>query len=213
MTTSFTRKALLPAILTAMLLPVSMGALAGEKAADEPHGPDHAGPRGEHMEVLFDRADIDDETREALRQAGIEHHDAMEQLNADYRDQRQQILGEEGVSALEQAGKELREERLTTLMDEWQLSDEDRASLQQTREGFHESIQSLRARDFESREARRQAWNELRETTHASLAEVLSEEQIDELKHTMMPDHGRGDRGPHGHHHGDRHGEAQHSES
>lgn len=197
MTTSFTRKALIPTILTAVLLPVSMGALAGEKAAMEDHAPNHAGPHHEQRDELFDRAGIDDATREALHQAEISHHDAIKQVNTDYREQRQQILGEDGMAALKQAGDELREERVTALMDEWQLSDDDRAKLQQTREGFHDSVQALRARDFESREARRQAWDELRTSTHAALVEVLSEEQIKELRHTMMP--GR-DGGHHGHH-------------
>jgi len=198
----FTRKALIPAMLSAALLPVSMGALAGEKAADHDAGPRHDGGPHEMRGELFDRAGIDADTREALKQAGIEHRDALQELNAEYRSERQAILGEDGITALKQAGQELRNERATALMDEWQLSDADREQLMQTRESLHASIQSLRSEDFENREQRRQAWEELRESHHAQLAEILSEEQIQELKHTMMP---RGHAG-----HGDHEGRGGH---
>lgn len=176
----FTRKALIPAVVSAMLLPMSLSAVAGDH-------PQHHGSWQEKRTELFDRADIDVDQREQLDQARTEYQQALEELSADYAQQRQDILGEDGIAALKQAIHDIREERITTLMDEWQLSDEDRASLQQTREDFRSNMKSLADQQFDSDEDRHQAWKELRTNTHDALAEVLSEEQIQELTHALMP--------------------------
>lgn len=98
MKTTFARKALLSAAISAALLPIAMSASA---APDRHEGPRHAGP--DMRAELYERAGIDADTREALKQAGIEHHEAIEELNADFREQRQEILGEDGMAALERA--------------------------------------------------------------------------------------------------------------
>lgn len=197
---SFARKALLPAAIAAALLPFSLGAVAGDK----PHeGFEGRGPGHEFRADLFDRAGIDEKTLDALKAARDEHREAMKELNDEYRAQREEILGEDGVAALKDAARQMHEERLNKLFDEWQLSDDDRSKVEDTLASFRGDFKSLADQDYEDRDERHAAWEELRQTHHDALAEVLSDEQIDELKNTMMlPRHHKGP----GHHgkHGDK---------
>ena len=203
MNTTFARKALLSAAISAALLPITMSASA---APDRHEGPRHAGP--DMRAELYERAGIDADTREALKQAGIEHHEAIEELNADFREQRQEILGEDGMAALERARHELREERVNALVDKWELSAEDREAFNAARESFKEGAEALKAQDFESDEQRHDAWRELMTSSRDQMANILDEQQMRELKHALMPGHDQGPRGHgerHPHEHGKRH--------
>ncbi|QEM82777.1 hypothetical protein [Halomonas binhaiensis] len=196
---SFARKALLPAAIAAALLPFSLGAMAGDK----PHeGFEGRGPGHEFRAELLDRAGIDEETRDALKAASDEHHEAMKELNDEYRAQRKEILGEDGIAALKDATRQVHQERLSKLFDEWQLSDDDRSKVEDTLASFRDDFKSLIDQDYEERDKRHAAWEELRQTHHDALAEVLSDEQIDELKSTMMPPRHHGGPGHHGEHEG-----------
>lgn len=200
---TFARKALLSAAVSAALLPVAMTATA---SPDRPEGPRHEG--GEMRAELFDRAGIDAETREALKQAAMEHRQEVKELNDDFREQRMEILGEDGVAALERARHELREERINDLVDKWELSDDERDAFNAARESFKEGAEALKAQEFENPEARHDAWRELMSSTRDQLAEILDERQLRELKHTMMPGHGdhpRGGPGEHRAHGPDKH--------
>ena len=68
------------------------------------------------------------------------------------------------------------QQRLAELVDSWELSEADREAL---REG-----------DVGSRQERREAVRELREEHHEALAEILSDEQIEEMR-TVISRHGK----------------------
>lgn len=210
MNTSLSRKLLLPALLAVAIAPLSLAATAG------PHGEGrHQGweqyreQREAQRQALFERAGLDEATREALEEAHGDHHQAMRELHQQHRERVDGILDEEQREALAEARREMHnewresrraamEERLETLVDSWELSDEEREALREARESIYADLEELRGRDFDSPEERREAMRDLRATHQASLAELLSDEQLEELKAAMRP---HGGKAP-GKHHG-----------
>lgn len=208
---SLSRRLLMPALLAVAVAPLALTATAfPDKAGD--WSEERQERMEEHREALFERAGIDEATREALAEARDEHHQALRELHEQHRERLGAILDEQQREALQVARRELREEyraerrearqqRLTELVDGWGLSDAERAQLTEVRESFYAGMRALRDREFDSRKDRRDAWQALREEHHAALGELLSDEQIAELKAAMAP------RGRHGHgrHHGHPH--------
>ncbi|WP_164850256.1 Spy/CpxP family protein refolding chaperone [Cobetia sp. ICG0124] len=78
------------------------------------------------------------------------------------------------------------------LFDSWNLDEDQRASLKDSFDAMRDDMKSLKETDFDSREARKAAFKELRETQHERLAKVLNDDQIKVLD--MM--HQRDKRGP-----------------
>ncbi|TKD63208.1 hypothetical protein FBG13_09925 [Cobetia marina] len=78
------------------------------------------------------------------------------------------------------------------LFDSWNLDDDQRASLKDSFDAMRDDMKSLKETAFDSREARKAAFKELRETQHERLAKVLNDDQIKVLD--MM--HQRDKRGP-----------------
>lgn len=214
------RKRLVPALLALAIAPLALTA-----NAEPSHDDRHAGweQRQERLDAqrqaLFERAGIDEATREALDEARTEHREAVRDLHQQYRERVNDLLDEEQREALKEARRELHgerfeqrraamQDRLEALVDGWGLSEEEREALREARESIYADLSDFRSREFDSREERRDAMRELRESHQATLAEILSDEQLEELKAAMMPRGGkeRGSHGRHGHsHHG--HGE------
>lgn len=92
--------------------------------------------------------------------------------------------------------REAMQERLTALVDSWELSDEERTTLTEIRESLYQDMRELRAQEFDDRDERRSAYRELRDEHHAALSELLSNEQLEELKAAVKPK--RGDHGKRG---------------
>ena len=194
MTMSLTRKLLMPALLASLIAPLSLAASAS---------PDQ---RSDLKQQLFERAGIDQQTRDELKEARQDYRDSMMELRTEHREKVEEILGEDGQAALEKAKQEMREEqraeqkaardkRIQALFDKWELSDDTRDTLEQQREQFRSEAEALKAKEFESAEARREAWKELITTQRDALSEHLDEEQMKALGEAMRPQ-GRG--GPQG---------------
>ncbi len=201
---SMTRTLLMPALLAVAIAPLSLAATAGQGDKDW----------SEQRLALFERAGLDEETRSALEEAHTEHHQALRELHRQHRERMDQLLGEEEREALQEAKREMRQEqrgehrgqgyhsmpqRLSTLVDSWELSDEEREALTELRQSLYADMQELRGQPFESREERREAWQALRDEHQDALGELLSEEQIEAMKAMMQP---RGYKG-----HGKRYGD------
>jgi Spy/CpxP family protein refolding chaperone len=199
MRSSHTRK-LLPALLAVAIAPLSTAILADSHGKD---GGGHKAYHGHKQEALYEQADLDEATREALQEAREAYHQALRDLQREHRDEVDEILDDDQREALEEARREMHEqwrdkrreamqERLASLLDEWDLSDEDREALREAREGIYTDLEALREKEFDSREARRQAMRELRDEHHAALAEILDDDQLEELRAAMQPRHGKG---------------------
>lgn len=209
-----TRNLLIPALLAVAIAPMSLAALAAPTGSDGWHEQRQARFE-ERRQALFERAGLDEETRSALEEAHDEHVQALRELHEQHRERMDEILDEEQREALREAKREMRQEqhgersserrenmqeRLTTLVDSWELTDEERERLTELRESLYADMQDLRGQEFDSREARREAWQSLRDEHRQALGEVLTEEQIAALEAFMQPRHHKG----HGKHHGER---------
>ncbi|SFT40214.1 hypothetical protein [Halomonas saccharevitans] len=178
--------------------------LEGHRSGD--HGRHHRGHPDDHRRALFERAGIDDETREALEAARTEHREAVRELRETHRQRIDEILDDEQREALatarqalyeeqrqewrnerRQAHREAMQQRLTALVDTWQLSDTERETLREVREAIYTDMQALRAREFDSREERREAMRELREAHQEALSRILSDEQLAEMREAIEP--------------------------
>ncbi|MGQ0334270.1 hypothetical protein [Halomonas elongata] len=212
MTTSISRKLLMPALLAAFVAPLSLAASAS---------PDHPSRPGEHREDLrqeaFERAGIDQQTRDELKDAREDYRNAMKDLRDEHRQQVDEILGEDGKAALEKARQQMHEEyraeqqqareaRIEALFDEWELSESTREALAKQRDDFRSEAEALKAQEFENPEERRQAWKDLMQSQHDALSEHLSEQQIKEFGDALRPE-GHGPGKPHDHGHGPKHPE------
>lgn len=187
-------------LLAPALLAVSLASLALTASAapgGSGHQQDWSGKHHQrdtqHRQALFERAGIDEATRQALREARTEHREALRELREEHRRRMDGLLDEAQREALAEARQEMREEqraerreamqqRLTALVDSWGLSDEEREALREAREAIYTDMQALRGGDVDSREGRREAMRELREEHQAALAEILSDEQIEEMR-------------------------------
>lgn len=209
-----TRKLLMPALLAVAIAPLALAAAAGD-------GPRHFGSERhqEQRQALYERAGIDEATRTALEEAHAEHREAQRELREQHHERMNDILGAEQREALRAAMHEMHEERhterrqamqkrLDALIDNWGLDEDDRQALQDAREAMMADARELRDQEFESREDRHAAWLEIRDEHRAALAEILTDEQLAELRETMKPPHAHRKghhKGPHGGHHGPEH--------
>ena len=198
-----TRNLLMPALLAVAIAPMSLAAVAAPGQGDD--WQEQRQERfEEHRQALFERAGLDEEARSALEEAHDEHMQALRDLHQQHRERMDEILDEEQRDALREAKRELHkerraergegarggmQERLTTLVDSWDLSDEERERLTELRESLYGDMQELRDQEFDSREERREAWQSLRDEHRQALGEVLSEEQIEALQTFMKPQH------------------------
>lgn len=206
MTRSFIRTLLTPALLAVAIAPLALSASAapGGEGKQQGWSEEHRQQHEQRRQALFERAGIDEETRQALEEARSEHYEAVRELREEHRQRVDEILGEGQREALEAARQEIREEqraehreamqqRLTELVDSWELSDEEREALREAREAIYADMQALRERDFDSRQERHEAMRELREEHHEALAEILSDEQIEEMRSVLSRHGKRGD--------------------
>lgn len=99
--------------------------------------------------------------------------------------------GERGGKHMAEDGKQ-RMQLMGALFDSWDLDDDQRSALKDSFKSMRDDMASLKEKDFDSREARKAAVEELRKTQHDRLAKVLSEDQIKVLD--LM--HQRDKRGP-----------------
>ncbi|MFY0992036.1 hypothetical protein [Halomonas sp. C05BenzN] len=213
MNVSFSRKLLAPALLAVAIAPLALSAIAGPHHRDAAQRQQWQEARVEQRQALFERAGLDQATREALDEAHGEHREAMRELHERHRERLAEILDDDQRAALEAARRDIREERrserrermqerLEALVDEWGLSEEEREALRETREAIYADMAELRDRDFDSREARREALREMRDEHRAALAELLSDEQLEELQSTIRRSGYRPHGKSHGHHGG-----------
>lgn len=99
--------------------------------------------------------------------------------------------GERGGKHMADNGKQ-RMQLMGALFDSWNLDDDQRSALKDSFNAMRDEMTSLKDQDFDSREARKAAFDDLRKTQHERLAKVLSEDQIKVLD--LM--HQRDKRGP-----------------
>ncbi|SHK28561.1 hypothetical protein [Halomonas caseinilytica] len=207
MTTSLSRKLLMPAVLAALVAPLSLAAHAAPDHA--PHPGDH---RDDIRQEVFERAGIDQQTRDELKEAREAYHQSMDELRTEHRQQVDEILGDDGKAALEKAKQQMREEhhaerqqareaRVKALFDEWELSDATRDALAKQHDEFRTQAKALKAQEFEGPEERREAWKDLFQSHHEALSEYLNDEQMKALGNAMRPE-GHGPGRPHDHGHG-----------
>lgn len=210
-----TRKLLMPALLAMAIAPLSLAALAAPSDSDNRWHEQRQERFEEHRQALFERAGIDTETRSALEEARDEHKQALRELHTQHRERMDEILDEEQRDALREAKQEMRQERhaeyraergqnmqqrFTELVDSWGLSDAERSELTELRESLYADMQELREQSFDSREERREAWQALRDEHQEALGELLSEDQLEELRDAMRNAFHKG----HGKHYGER---------
>ncbi|MBD3895654.1 hypothetical protein IEI94_07290 [Halomonas sp. ML-15] len=227
------RKTLMPALLALAIAPLSLTATAGNHGDDAAKGERYQQKHVERLDAMQERLGFGDDTRAELEAAHAELRDAHRDLkDQDFasRDERRNAyhaLHEQHRAALDEIftdeqRQELRsamhekmqerraeyreamQERLTALVDDWGLSDEERNALTEIRESLYADMRELRDQDFDSRDARRDAYNALRDEHHAALAELLDEQQLEELKAAMQPKGGHRHYGKRGHHHPER---------
>lgn len=214
MKTHLSRTLMIPALLAFAIAPLALTAAADShgKSQDKRWEHHHRYDPSRHEErrhALQERAGIDEETRQALEAARSEHHEAIKELHEAHRQQMDEILGEEQREALRQAHHDMhaeyrterREEiqdRIDALIDNWDLSDEERKTVRETREAIYADIQALRDRDFASRGDRRDAMREMRREHQTTLEALLDESQLEELREAMRPGNRSGWKGHHG---------------
>nr|WP_298249178.1 hypothetical protein [uncultured Halomonas sp.] len=217
MKTRFSRKIFAPALLAMAIAPLALQAVAapddGECAENRPHhqeiSPQH---HAEKRAALYERAGLDAETREALDNAYREHGEAMMELRDEHRERLDTLLSDDQQAALDEARHAMGErhhsgrhphpaedlqQRMTEMVDGWDLSDEDREALGDLRREHYAGMAELRDRDFDSREERREAHQALRDEHREALGELLSEEQIEEMQRVARQAFDRD--GGHGH--------------
>lgn len=99
--------------------------------------------------------------------------------------------GERGGKHMADNGKQ-RMQLMGALFDSWDLDDDQRSALKDSFKSMRDDMESLKKTDFDSREARKAAFEDLRKTQHDRLAKVLDADQIKVLD--LM--HQRDKRGP-----------------
>ncbi|WNK19617.1 hypothetical protein P1P91_12340 [Halomonas piscis] len=108
------RQRLAPALLAAVLLPLAFSAQAapgqGAQAGDMPDALKER--MEERRQAVYDKAGIDQATREELNTAQKEHYQAMQELRQDYRQRMQEILTEEQQQSLNEAMREVQREQM-----------------------------------------------------------------------------------------------------
>ncbi|WP_445158294.1 hypothetical protein [Halomonas sp. E14] len=209
-----TRKLFMPALLALAIAPLSLTATAQPAQGANGWNEQRHERFQERRQALFERAGLDEETRSALEEAHSEHMQALRELHEQHRERMDEILDEEQREALRDAKREMRQEhmqskrggqaaggmqaRLTALVDSWDLSDEERERLTELRESLYADMQELRGQSFDSREERREAWQALRDEHHEALSELLTDEQIAEMREVMQGNHPKGYGAPRG---------------
>ncbi|APX94059.1 hypothetical protein BWR19_14570 [Halomonas sp. 1513] len=218
------RKTLMPALLALAIAPLSLAVSAADHGDASAKGERYQQKHVERLDAMQERLGFGDDTRAELEAAHAELHDAHRDLkDQDFasRDERRdayhelheqhraaldEILTDEQREELRSAMREkmqerraeyreAMQERLTTLVDGWELSDAEREALTEVRQGMYRDMRELRSQAFDSRDERREAYRALRDEHRAALAEILDEQQLEELKATMQPNGGK-----HGHH-------------
>ncbi|MFC3284995.1 hypothetical protein [Litchfieldella rifensis] len=211
-----TRKLLMPALLAIAIAPLSLAASAAP--GDESRHPWNERHQ-EQRQALYERAGIDEATRAALEEAHAEHREAQRELREQHHERVNDILGEEQHEALKAAMREMHEERhaerrqamqerLDALIDSWGLDEAERQALHDAREAMMADARELRDQEFDNREDRRAAWLEIRDEHRAALAEILTDEQLAELREIMKSPHAHHKghhQEPHGGHHAPEH--------
>ncbi|MCE0734328.1 hypothetical protein LWH48_16305 [Halomonas sp. G15] len=210
MQTRLSRRILAPALLAMAIAPLALTATAApgdaERAEQRQQWQEARAERyAEKRAALFERAGLDAETREALENAHREHRQAMAELREEHRDRIDELLSDDQQAALDEARREMREEyrtqkrqshakalqqRMTEMVDGWDLSEEEREALGELRRAHYADMAELRNRDFDSRQERREAYQALRDEHQAALAELLSEEQIEEMQQAVRKAYG-----------------------
>lgn len=190
-----------PALLAAAIAPLSLGAFAapgdaGNNGKHKGWSEGHQQRQSEHHQALFERAGIDEETRQALEAARQEHRDAIKELREEYRELMSELIDDDQRQALNDARQKMRQEmrnerrqamqqRMEEQLEEWAISEEQQQALSDIRASFYADMQDLKDSEFDSRSERREAWQNLRQEHYAAMAEILSEEQIEELRSGM----------------------------
>ncbi len=77
------------------------------------------------------------------------------------------------------------------LFDSWSLSDDQRAALDSAHTAFRQEAKALHDRPFDSRDAKRDAWQTLREEHRQALDDILDDAQLAVIDQLRMPHHHR----------------------
>lgn len=215
------RQWLAPALLAAAIAPLSLGAFAAPGDGNQKGWSEaHQQRQSEHRQALFERAGIDEQTRQALEDARKEHREAVKALRKEHRELMSELISDEQRQALNDARQEMRQEmrderrqamqlRMEEQFAEWELSEEQQQALSDIRESFYADMQALKNSEFDSRNERREAWQNMRQEHYDAMTEILSEEQIQELRSGMYQGM-RNKMGSEGYHH---HGRGKHGGS
>ncbi|GHA96321.1 hypothetical protein [Modicisalibacter luteus] len=167
-----------------------------------------AQPFGPHdrVEALFDSWNLDDSQRDAFKQAQQEYRDQRQALRKQHEQRLAEILDEDQLKALHAMqhpgpdsdrgpgfdhgkrnkdhghGARMPHKRMVDLIDSlytsWGLSDAQRTELANAREQFMAEAKALRDQSFDTRTAKREAFQALRKQHRQAMGDVLSDEQM-----------------------------------
>ena len=209
---------LLAALLSAGAINLASAAPGDAPPASkaEPHLAQPFGPH-DRVEALFDSWNLDDSQRDAIEQARQEYRDQRQALREQHEQRLAEILDEEQLKALHAMqrpgpdhdrgpkfghGKPMEHrdhrpdkphQRMGDLIDalytSWELSDAQRAELDDAREQFITEAKALRDQSFDDRQAKREAFQALREKHHHAVSDVLSDAQMAVLEQLMPGPH------------------------
>lgn len=196
-------------LLAALLVGGTIG-LAQASPGNAPSAP----PTGPHdrLEVLFDSWHLDDATRQAFDEEQQNYREQRDSLRQAHHERLADILSKEQLAALETlkaphrgfdhhgprddrrgpdagpgAHRHDPQALFSALLKSWNLSDDQLAQLKAARSDFRDQAQALRERDFDSRDARHRAWQQLMQTQHDKLAQVLDADQMAVLEQLRPP--------------------------
>ncbi|TDX32874.1 hypothetical protein DFO67_101168 [Modicisalibacter xianhensis] len=188
----------------------------------EPHMAQPFGPH-DRVEVLFDSWNLDDSQRAAFEQAQQAYRDQRQALREQHEQRLADIFEEDQLKALRAMqrpgpgfdhgpgfghgkpkhhnhGPVKQHKRIGNLIDalytSWGLNDEQRAELNDAREQFMSEAKALRDQTFDSRDAKRDAFQALRKKHHQAMSDVLNDEQmavLEQLKPAPRHQNGPGD--------------------
>ncbi len=216
--TRFTASLCTAPLVAALLAGGTISLAQAAPGPAEGHDPQGPNPR---VEALFDSWQLDDDTRQAFADEQRNYREQRHSLREEHRQRLGEILDDKQLDALhammsphrpimmhsamrggpgnhqqhEQMAHDKPGELFSALFKSWGLSDAEQSQLADAREQFFSQARELRDQKFDSSEARREAWQALREEHKQALGEVLSHDQLAVLEE-LRPAPGKRERGP-----------------
>ncbi|MDW5377416.1 hypothetical protein R6258_10860 [Halomonas sp. HP20-15] len=188
-------------LVAALLAGGTISLAQAAPGAHEGHAPQGPNPR---VEALFDSWQLDDDTRQAFADEQRDYREQIHSLREEHRQRLGKFLDEQQLDALhammsphrpmmmhsairggpgnhhqhERMAQDKPGELFSALFKSWGLSDAEQAKLDDARQQFFSQARELRNQQFDSREAKRDAWQALRDAHRQALDEVLSDDQL-----------------------------------